>query len=432
MEPLIAPNKKDLRTRANELRKSGVFEDAAALYEVLWKDEAHNEWDGWGYAFCLHKLHRTEEALDICRQVYRIAPDMPQVRQVYAWCVYDLEIALEEVHDVNRFLKAASGILKLVDQSDKFAPYTSTVLKVCRQLQQRNRNQDVLTWLDRLDAGLLSNEPFTITGKNGRDRKVPSDLQRYYTFRVKALNAMNRHDECRACVDEALEAVPVFVNDGDIWLLRLKALSLVAQGDLDTAFADLEELLHRKATWFLYNDLAGLAWRQGDRDTAWQYLLHALLDKTPAELRINVFQQAAEWHLKEGRTRDAALHVSLVLGIRKERGWPVRPGLQALSRSLNVSDQNLESSSSLLKSLRSAWQKNLEKLEPRNRGTVDRILDDGCSGFVQTGDGNRYYFKSRSLQGLLRQGMEVSFRTEPGYDRKRDRPTVNAVDVKPA
>ena len=134
---------------ANALRKAHKYQQAIPLYQTLWDGDKKDPWDGWGYAFCLRKTGKLSEALDVCREVYRLSPTLDVNRSLYAWCVYDLEIKTDEVHNPGRFLKAANGITQLTEQKDKYAPYTYTVFKVCKHLLQRNHAEDALEWLDR-------------------------------------------------------------------------------------------------------------------------------------------------------------------------------------------------------------------------------------------------------------------------------------------
>ena len=143
----------ELKEQANSLRKNKKYVEALTFYRQLWENHNHecNEWDRWGYAFCLRKVKKSKEALVICRSVYKTNPEFPQNNNLYAWCIYDTEIKLDEIKNESKFLKAANAILKLTNQ-EKLSPYAKTVIKVlthfnnpfrkCANLSKFAKNQN--------------------------------------------------------------------------------------------------------------------------------------------------------------------------------------------------------------------------------------------------------------------------------------------------
>src|SRR5207244_5406340 len=63
------------RAKADELRKGGLFDEAAPEYAAIWPDG--DKWTGWGYAFCLRKLGRSQDALRVAREVHMLDPAFP-------------------------------------------------------------------------------------------------------------------------------------------------------------------------------------------------------------------------------------------------------------------------------------------------------------------------------------------------------------------
>ncbi len=241
------PDLWELRKEANALRKAGQYPKALIPYAALWNvEEARDAWDGWGYAFCLDRIGKTHDALGVCREAYKLNPDHELIRQLYARCVYFLELK-ESNGDIAQMQRAADGICKLVGQGDEYAPYmVSAVLSVAKELKGRGRHADVLEWLDRLDSTALSTQPFEFE-QNGRTKRGPSDAQRYWGLRCKALYETGAYQVCCDAVDKGLIAVPTFVNDGDVWLHRLAALSRAAEGEAAVAYDALQALLGKKS-----------------------------------------------------------------------------------------------------------------------------------------------------------------------------------------
>lgn len=418
-----------LRKEANAHRKARRYTDALRPYASLWQMESSRDaWDGWGYAFCLDKAGRTREALDVCREAYRLDDGHRPVRQLYARCVYHLELKGAD-GDVGRMQRAADGVCRLVPQDDEYAPYVvPAVLGVAGELKRRGRYADVLGWLDRLDAAALSTQPFEFE-KDGRTKRGPSDAQRYWGLRCKALYETGEHDACRRSVVDALRVVPRPVNDGDVWLRRLAALSRAAEGEAAAAYDELSNLLGKKRVWFIEYDLAQLARDLGRDDDAWRHLLRVLLDKAPVGLRIGAFECAAAWLEAEGDADAARAHLSVALAAREEEGWPVKGDLRSRVEVLGA--EAAGSMDAAIRALVPTWRARLDGLEPREHGTIKTVIADGKAGFVEGDDGKSYFFRSSALRGGRPEtGLRVSFRTAPGFDRKKNRATTDAVDLR--
>ncbi len=420
------------REQAKNLRKEQNYTSALPLYEALWNEGQQSDaWDGWGYAFCLYKLKRYEEGLEVSRLVYKIDSEMELNRKCYADCIFGLEIDVEPIENFNRFLNAADGILKLVNQDNLYAPFTRTVFAVCKELKARDRFEDVLAWLDRLDASLLSSKPFSFTNERGREQKAPSDVQRYYTFRAKALLETGQYEACITCVQEGLDRLTSFTNDGDLWLKWNAARAEFALGRTEAAHRCLTQLLHRKETWFLHEELARIARALGKNEEAWGHLYKALLDREPLELRINLFQLAAEWHQAENDLDAAREHLRVALSIRQENGWPVKEPLRALAETLELPSTGHPASAELVRSLRNTWEQRVAKDEERLTGEIRSVVSEGKAGFVQTPAGDSYFFSARDAKYQpVQAGDHVSFQLKPGFDRKKNVETTNAWDLK--
>lgn len=427
-EPNLVPDPWALRKEANGHRKARRYAEALQPYTALWSQEdARDVWDGWGYAFCLDKTNRTREALEVCRAAYRLEPAHQPIRQLYARCIYHLELKNAD-GDVDLMQRAAKGVCQLVRQDDEYAPYVIPgVLTVAGELKRRGRYDDVLTWLDRLDASGLSTQPYEFE-QNGRTKRGPSDAQRYWSLRCKALYETGTHDACRKAVGDALRVVPSFVNDGEVWLLRLSALARAADGEAAAAYKELAALLKKKRVWFIEYDLAQLAYDLGRDDDAWRHLLSVLLDRSPLELRVGAFELASAWLEEDGERKGAAQHLAVALGIRTAQHWPIKGVLEARAKALSASP--VPSLRAAIHELTPEWQTRLNTLEPLLRGTITQVIAEGRAGFVRTEAGESYYFRSSSLRGAQPEpGLTVTFRTAPGFDRKKNQETTNAVDL---
>ena len=80
--------------------------------------------------------------------------------------------------------------------------------------------------------------------------------------------------------------------------------------------------------------------------------------------------------------------------------------------------------------LKKTWHAWREAYNPRLNGRIVTLLGEGAAGFIRTDDDASYYFRAKGIHGKLEQGAAVTFRTAPGFDRKKGVPTTIAVDVR--
>ena len=68
---------KEIKARADALRKKKQYEAALPLYEQCWLNHRDQcmEGDGWGYAQCRYHQGDYAKALDSCREVYSLKPE---------------------------------------------------------------------------------------------------------------------------------------------------------------------------------------------------------------------------------------------------------------------------------------------------------------------------------------------------------------------
>ncbi len=120
----------NIKNQAEALRKQEQFEQAIPLYQKLWQEhgDKSDEWIGWGYAFCLRKVNRFAEALNVCRETWKINPEFERNNSLYGWCIYYTEIKNKQP-SLQALLKAANAITKLTKQG-QYSPYEMVIFQV--------------------------------------------------------------------------------------------------------------------------------------------------------------------------------------------------------------------------------------------------------------------------------------------------------------
>ena len=269
---------RELRRKAQELRKGRRIEEALPFYSVIWEQHRGNanEWDGWGFAFCLKHVGHYEQSLAVCHEVEQEWPEFGPIRNVHAWCLYYLyaKKEREEIADnPQEFFRAANEIVRLTEGqwNSRMSPYILTCFKVTNYLGPRATSsaaQQVLEWTGRLDPRELETNASYWTGNDGKQIRTPSDRERYYNASVKALQSLARHEEALCLCDEALTAFPEIHPTFEIWMKYRKGVCLVELGRHDEAIEILRLVLRQKKEWFIRHVLAKAYLGKGDLDSA--------------------------------------------------------------------------------------------------------------------------------------------------------------------
>ena len=427
------------KTKASELRKKESYEEAIELYSDLWSNYRNscNEWDGWGYALCLKKLGRIEDALSICREVYQINPKFDFSNNLYAWCIYESVInkELESIRDNEKsFLKAANAIIGLTRQSDS-SPYVRTVFKVLDYYVKTKQKFPVIEinfWLDKLNPKLLSSECYRLRNDKGNTIEMLSDIEKWYTLKTKVLHKQNQFKECLEVCKEALSKINKFHFNNDIWIRRRIALSKAGSGLEKEAIIDLEELLVIKKEWFIQHEIARLCYMTGKYDDALRYCIDSVLNYGEIEKKYKLILLLAEILILRNEDNLASKHVQLVIHICQKNDWKIPAKGKTLLHKLKIDESSISPYKILHNDLLTYWNSLKYGESPPIKGNVFKILKHGKSGFISADDGKSYFFRTKNYTGERNQikvGLKVSFFLIESFDKMKNQPSFEAVNI---
>lgn len=426
-----------LRNNANQLRKAQRYKEAVQLYSQLWNNfrKSCNEWDGWGYAYCLQKLRLYKDALEICREVFRINPNFSNIKYVYAWSIYYTEIKKEKIEDEALFIKAAEAITQLCQQDDKYSPYNSTIFRVIEYYKNKTipNSDKILEWLNKLDPTNLETKPYQIIDENNKKRELASMLEQYFMFRSTALYDKNMWVECIDCCEQALKKITKFHYNNDVWFKRRIALSLWKIGNTEKALSFLLEILQFKKEWFIQYEIAELLLQKGEIETALDYALDAVLNYGDLEKKLNLIMLLAEILKLKGENEITKKHILLVYLLRKTKGWKIPQHLIQLIEDMNINTQGYPGLNELESELRKTWLQLKFENKQQYTGKIKTILPNNFAGFIELENGETYYFSAKEFIGNkneMRVGAIVTFYLEAGYDRKKNKRVKNAIKVR--
>ena len=426
-----------LKEQAETLRRDKQFGPALAAFDELlnlYPDQA-TERERWGKAFCLRALGRQREALDLCREVYRTHPEFVPNRNLYGWCVYDLEIKPlreGEPADIKTFYRAAEAITQLTLQ-EVYSPYERTVFEVLRYLKDRQTYpaDEVLAWCDKLDPDKLATEARKYTSRDGQERVEASPLEQWYSQRTKALEHLRRWEELIVVCNEALDRLTAFHYSDEIWFRRRIATAKAELGDTDAAIGDLKALVRLRPDWFIQADLARLLHEAGNDDAALEYAVDAALGPGELSYKWELFVLMGDLLAAQGKPDVAGQHYRLASALRAEQGWREDSDLAQQLRDLPPVPG--QSATALARELEGTWRALKFTDQERGTGEIERTDPGKRSGFIRSSDGRSIFFRFRNFaspRDRLLIGTKVSFFLQPSFDKTRNRESNEAVDVR--
>jgi tetratricopeptide (TPR) repeat protein len=407
-----------IRRQAQLLFTEKNYREALPLYETLWETfpEACDEWDGWRYAFSARKTGDAARALDVCRKVYVRFRNFANIRNVYAWSVYDSEFRKDKITDEATFLRAGEGIMKLSSQDDEYSPYTIAIFKILEYLGEKQNypTEKILEWTEKLNPKLLDDKPFAFTEKaSGKEREIASKREQYYMIRTRALLEKGEFDECIKLCEEALQAFDKLHYDNRTWFRWRIALCHEGMGRLEEALRLMHELLHSKREWFIQKEIGAIYFKLGKNEEALRYCLDSALNHGEARKKINLLRLLSEILFRTGHDVEAKLHLDLLKAFKTP----------------DLSDDVFYE-----KKLIDLWQSLRDGMQTRVKGVIQSILPGGKAGFVADDKTHKtYYFRMCDFRGKPEQALpntSVTFVLEDSFDSKKGKAVKNAIRIK--
>ena len=432
--PSFGSTTEDPAARAAGLRKEKRYEEAVLLYAAVWPST--NKWTGWGYAYCLRKLGRPAEALPIAQSVFDANPSFQQGVSEYARCLFAV---IRPATSANQsFIQMSRIIVRISKQEeDRYAPYhpyVRAILLAAKLLVAADKAESSIRWLNHLDVERLDVSERHVSDANGKIRRLASTLEQYYAIKTKALEDLGRWSECIETANLAISKCGRLHHDNEVWFARRIALAKLELGEVTEAIRELEVLVARKPSSFMFADLARAAVLNNDVESTFRYALQALMVNTEPQFKVKALELIADSLSAKGRIEDAKKHLELSIAIRRGLGW--RTGKRLLDQAaLYGADPLADDAVGRLRDLSREWKKWADELNPRAQGKVERILQNGKAGFLLLPNRDRIYFRLNEWRDRKKKpepGVPVTFLTSPSFDHKKNCQSQEAKDIRVA
>jgi tetratricopeptide (TPR) repeat protein len=422
-----------IRQQAQMLSNEKNYKEAFPLFQALWEGYPENcdKWDAWRYAYCAMQLKDYQKALNICREVYPKYGDFDMIKSVYAWSIYYSEINKEKIDNEDTFFHAGQGILKLSKQDNIYSPYTMTIFKILNYLSEKSiyPANKILEWTEKLNPAQLNEKTFTFTDKTGKEREIASQKEQYYMYRSRALLEKGDFEECIKLCAEALSVFDHLHYGNEIWFEWRTALSYEGLGKLDEALQKMQSLSLRKNEWFIQKEIAQIYLKQKKYEQALQYAVDSALNFGDTDKKLRLFKMLADLLFKVNKPDEAKLHLEYIYRLRQSYAYSPDHELLQLINELQIDVSSEINIKEFERRIAKVWNNLKYGQKIRYSGKIKSLLPDGKAGFVETADGKSYYFKINQFKGKPQPGLKVVFYLEEGFDAKKNRKTMNAVNL---
>lgn len=419
------------KKNANELRKSRNFQAALTSYRELWKENG-DKFDGTGLLNCLRNLDLFDEALLFADELVVKFPDFKWCRMEVAWTLIQGRLEkLKEGVKIDEVIKEAQPIMKL---DPDVLTRKRVVFKVLKAAKHANRWDVVREWVSKLKPEELSKE--AIRDEQGREGWCDQSL--WYNYYIRCLLEEKKIKEAIEAVDQILETFPKQKK----FFLRYKALALWKQGKLKDAEGIYRSLSSRYPDWWILHEYAKVLKDSGNKDESLKLMCRAAIsNRGKLETMVSLLEDIGGLLKESGRYEESQAHFLLSRYIRTNQNWTLKDSLQGvlleLKKLLNRNDEP-PSLRDALKICKDCWQgvaavvpvqENNKAVRRGLAGNLSLGSQDRPFCFINMGSESFFCLKSE-LPSSARDGSTVTFDASPSFDKKKNRESWKAINIK--
>ncbi len=432
------PDTNQQKIEANSLRKKGQIKEALPLYRELW-GKTGDEFDGAGLIHCLRKMELFDEAIVLADEILKKYPDFEWGRNESIWAYIQGTLSvLGEETPIQTLVDKANHIMSL---NPKGLAEKTVVFKVLKLAKSSNHWGIVNEWVTKIDPSSLGVNPTTTdSGREGW-----SEQSQWYNYQLRGIiEEYNDNKELEEALTLADKAIQLFPKQSKFFL-RLKALAHSNLGNYVESAEIYNNLCSRpNPDWWLLHEYAKIHQAQGREEEALMLMYQAASGHHKLESMVNLFLDIGMLCLKLKKFGEARAHLALCKYVREERGWGIPEQITPTINSINqqFNDSEPSSQKEAYDICRSEWRKQLHEEDLRQdiveerkarmglTGKINSIDDERPYCFIITKEGNSFFCSKSELPATINNGDEVSFDAIPSYDKKKQRDSWRAANIK--
>lgn len=416
--------KAELEHRARSLKDTNP-DESVKIYQEIWNDYKE-EFNGWDALFAIQTLRKIDCTNVHVDWAFELADKFPEekVTNVFGWLIFDKLVKQANKQDL---INNASKILKMAQivsqknlrEDDSYpCPVTISIFKLTdaysENLFNANKINEALTYLN---PELLNPKSRTIETALRGEIEIASDYEKYYALKTKALFKLGEYTFCIESCNEALNSIPDFHYNNDLWFKMRIALSEDKLGNHEKGENLLEEILKSKAgsdKWFLYRDISEIYFEQKEYTKSWKFAVEATYYGNEPHFLIGLFLLQAKILFKLNRIEDGKLLAELIAAILKENNWGERQEYTRLFSYYKININEVDSVTNLYLKAQNFWNNERYGNIPISNGTIISVHKNGKIGRIKDEQETLIDFHKKDLKKKLRsienlKGSKVKF-----------------------
>lgn len=312
------------------------------------------------------------------------------------------------------------------------------MLAICKEAKLRKRWDLIRDFGRKLQPETLPTKREEVNG-----RLLPSDHQRWLYNVTRAALELQQYKECMAYASMGIEKYP----DESLHFQRWEALAKIRTGDVKGGLEQLKYLDARfPKQWYIQGDIAQAYMQLEQQQEAWPWFCRAVNAAGDIKGRITLLKTMCDILQDRDEWQAAYQHLLLVWAIEIAFGSKetyierTRQKIFALKKAhVDVLSPLPEDGGNqapplgkVLKLCRVLWQKTLTEAVPSKQGRIVRLNEEQQYGFIEDEQGGRYHFRFRAVvQGQPEMYMQVDFTAAEAFDRKKDKMSPIAINIRP-
>ena len=431
------------KQKANELRKANKLEEALPIYRSLW-EETGDQFDGSGLLHCLRKLELFDEAIALADVLITTYPDFDWCKNEVIWTYIQGTLGKSSEHDsLEKLLDKANKIMSL---NPKDIAANTVVFRVLKAAKATGHWDTVNEWVVKIEPDSLD------VNRSRNDLNVEEWAHQalWYNYRIRGLleKAGADTEEIKRAISMATDASERFPKQRKFFL-RLKAWGNYLLGDLDESEKIYQGLCSgNKADWWLLHEYGKVVKDLERRADALKLMCLAARSNSKLESMITLFADIGMLCIEIEDYQAARAHILLNRYIRDEQGWASPKAIMDTIDSLNQSIGDGKEPDSLAEALRICrikWKEVLGEEDYLDVSTFKkRKVIYGLTGkvslgqsdhpfcFINTEDKQSFFCYKSDLPPNTVDGGKVTFEALPSFDKKKNKESWKAANVKQA
>lgn len=428
-------NLSEQRQRANNLRKNGNHKEALEIYKRLWK-ESGDKYDGTGLLQCLRKLSLFDEAIPLADDLIKKYKDFEWCKNEVIWTyIQGIFNKFDKNNQIDKILEVANKIMLLNPDGLARKKVVFTVLGAAKS---HNNWKIINEWVNKLNPETLSSQAM----KDDKGRERWSEQAVWYNYYIKGLLEKADFKEILNKIDDIIAKFPKQKK----FFIRFKAQALYFSGNLAEAENLYKSLCkYYKSDWWLFHEYAKVVLSKGKKEEALHIMYKAASLNTKYESMVSLLNDIGLL-CKELKFYETALaHFNLCKLIREERKWSIPESLNYNIMELNSIIDNKEAVLTFKEELakcKKEWYKVInnanssdkeltnKREERKNLKGKVKLINDKPYCFIFTNKKDSFFCYRTDLPENIVDGDEVYFDAVPSFDKKKNKESWKAVNIR--